>query len=355
MLFFEAFIKFTSLGLLIAIGSLIVRDGRGTKALSFSLPAIASICFLLVTTGSPEISLTGPIAIPLRLFDSMAAIFFWWLGLTLFDDEFEVGKREWLVAALYAVMMISSRLYHLGFDIYWHYSFSFIVPCFTCLLMMHLCYKALVGHKEDLVEPRRQIRFFFVVAITMATIAVNVVERLMIDTNEMAALWILYLFILPQTLLTLLWLARVHPEVLVFDSKEPVMNGVINIDDRDKAAYQRLIDIMETEHAYTNHGLTIGKLAELVGIPPHQLRKLINQTMGYRNFSNFLNRYRIAAVKKALVKPEKVRIPILTLAIDAGYSSLATFNRAFKTREGVTPTDFRARSLAHSSEKPTQN
>ena len=107
---------------------------------------------------------------------------------------------------------------------------------------------------------------------------------------------------------------------------------------------------METQKAYSNHGFSIGDLAKIVGVPPHQLRKLINQTMGFRNFSSFLNRYRIADVKESLADSSKARTPVLTLAIEAGFSSLAPFNRAFKASEGVTPTDFRAQSLAKNRE-----
>ena len=90
-------------------------------------------------------------------------------------------------------------------------------------------------------------------------------------------------------------------------------------------------------------------------LPPHQLRKLINQSMGYRNFASFLNKYRIAHVKQSLSDPHKARVPVLTLAMEAGFSSLAPFNRAFKAIEGITPTDFRADILDNMNNKPVQN
>lgn len=357
MLFFEAFIKFSSVGLLIALGLLIVRDGLGSRALRFCLPAITAICFILITTGSPAISLMGPVVIPLRLFDSLITIFIWWLGLALFDDDFEIGKQEWFISGLFAAVMIPTRLHFLGFGLYWHYSIEIIVSCFSFSLMVHLCYKALAGRQEDLIEQRRRIRIWFVVAVALTGIASNVVERLtqLIGNYEMATFWVTYILTLPITLCALLWLARVHPEVLAFDSKRKAKNELSDMDARHKTAHEKLVSIMEIDNVYVNHGLAIGELADLVGIPAHQLRKLINQTMGYRNFSSFLNKYRISAIKKALSDPEKARTPILTLAIEAGFSSLAPFNRAFKASEGVTPTDFRAQHLAHHSEKAVQN
>jgi AraC-like DNA-binding protein len=34
-------------------------------------------------------------------------------------------------------------------------------------------------------------------------------------------------------------------------------------------------------------------------------------------------------------------VPVLTIALDAGFSSLGPFNRAFKADTGLTPTEYR--------------
>ena len=70
----------------------------------------------------------------------------------------------------------------------------------------------------------------------------------------------------------------------------------------------------------------------------YRVRKVINGRMGYRNFSQFLNHYRVAEAARRLVEPETRRLPI---AIDVGYASLAPFNKAFKATYGVTPTEYR--------------
>jgi AraC-like DNA-binding protein len=79
-------------------------------------------------------------------------------------------------------------------------------------------------------------------------------------------------------------------------------------------------------------------------VPEHQLRKLINRHLGYRNFSSFLNFHRIGEAKNHLVDPEFVRTPVLTIAMDLGYGSIGPFNRAFKESTGLTPTEYRSRN-----------
>ena len=92
---------------------------------------------------------------------------------------------------------------------------------------------------------------------------------------------------------------------------------------------------------YRETGLTIPTLAEELKVPEHQLRRPINGHLEFRNFSAFLNSYRIAEAKTQLVDPQRARIPVLTIALELGYASLGPFNRAFKALTGLTPTDFR--------------
>ncbi|WP_249172004.1 helix-turn-helix domain-containing protein [Erythrobacter sp. JK5] len=67
--------------------------------------------------------------------------------------------------------------------------------------------------------------------------------------------------------------------------------------------------------------------------------------MGYRNFSVFLNRHRIAEARKKLASREDVDLPVLTIAMDLGYNSLPTFNRAFRAETGTTPSEFRREAI----------
>jgi AraC-like DNA-binding protein len=106
-----------------------------------------------------------------------------------------------------------------------------------------------------------------------------------------------------------------------------------------------------SEGAYQQSGLNIRTLAEQLGHTEHQLRKLINGRLGYRNFSAFLNTYRIPAAKKVLADAGQVRKPVLTIALDLGYGSLGPFNRAFKAATDMTPTEYRQAALSSKDAK----
>ncbi|WP_159450504.1 AraC family transcriptional regulator [Bradyrhizobium mercantei] len=114
----------------------------------------------------------------------------------------------------------------------------------------------------------------------------------------------------------------------------------------DRASLHRLKHLMTTERAYREEGLTIGLLAARLGIPEYRLRTLINDGLGHRNFNAFVNRYRLDEAKAALGDPDQAEVPVLTIALDAGFQSLAPFNRAFKADTGLTPSEFRRQAIA---------
>jgi len=81
-------------------------------------------------------------------------------------------------------------------------------------------------------------------------------------------------------------------------------------------------------------------LAQKLELPEYKTRSLINQTLGYRNFNDYINQLRIADASERLVSDPEA--PILNIALDVGYRTLSSFNRAFKEIHSLNPTDYRA-------------
>ena len=63
------------------------------------------------------------------------------------------------------------------------------------------------------------------------------------------------------------------------------------------------------------------------------------------NFNDFINHYRIEAVKEKLKKGEHKTSTLLGIAFDCGFNSKATFNRAFKKSTTVSPKDYLQKEL----------
>ncbi len=109
----------------------------------------------------------------------------------------------------------------------------------------------------------------------------------------------------------------------------------------EKTAFMaRLADSMEQGQAWRNGELKLEELASLTAMTPHELSQLINDACG-TNFQDYLNRYRVAALKLALHAPEQAGTSILDLGIACGFNSKSALNRIFKAHTGMTPSEMR--------------
>ncbi len=102
----------------------------------------------------------------------------------------------------------------------------------------------------------------------------------------------------------------------------------------------RLLEQMGREKFFLDPKITLPKLAQALEIPTAHLSQVINDLLG-QNFFEFVNRYRVEDAKRRLAGPDASRGKLITVALDCGFNSLATFNRVFKELAGRTPSDFR--------------
>lgn len=86
--------------------------------------------------------------------------------------------------------------------------------------------------------------------------------------------------------------------------------------------------------------LTLAALARRLHTSPRTLSRALNEGLG-QTFNELINRMRVDAVARALRDPARIERDLLQVAFDAGFSSKASFNRAFKAYTGLTPSAFR--------------
>ncbi len=111
----------------------------------------------------------------------------------------------------------------------------------------------------------------------------------------------------------------------------------------DQSLGERLLALMGEKHLYVEAGLRVADLARLAGEPEYKVTRCITGTLGFPNFNQMVNSYRLEDAKRRLVDPALSHLPILTIALDSGFGSIGPFNRAFKADTGMTPQEYRRR------------
>lgn len=102
---------------------------------------------------------------------------------------------------------------------------------------------------------------------------------------------------------------------------------------------QDIVRAFEEHEIYKRQDLTITYLAQFLNTNRNSISRLINQEFAM-NFNDFVNQKRTEAVVLKLNQKEHINTTLLGIALDCGFNSKTTFNRAFKKHMGETPKQF---------------
>lgn len=91
-----------------------------------------------------------------------------------------------------------------------------------------------------------------------------------------------------------------------------------------------------------NATLDLGQLAAQQGISPRYVQMLFEEQG--TTFSDFVLERRLDAARRMLTSPRHATWSITAIALEAGFSDLSHFNRRFKRRYRMTPTDLRTQA-----------
>lgn len=107
---------------------------------------------------------------------------------------------------------------------------------------------------------------------------------------------------------------------------------------------------MHSQQLFLDSGLTIDRLAEILSCHKHHLSQILNDRLGM-SFNEYINTKRVEASKEMLSNPAKNVFTIASIAYDAGFNSLSTFNDVFKKITGLTPSHYRKMTVKESLKK----
>jgi len=108
----------------------------------------------------------------------------------------------------------------------------------------------------------------------------------------------------------------------------------------EKVYFEQIERLCLEEHVYLDSTLDRDKVASMLGISPSYVSRLVN-TMSGDNFSTYINRHRVEAIKRMMADPEFENYSLLAIGLESGFAAKTTFHQAFKKITGVTPSAYR--------------
>ena len=337
----ELALRAAPVGLLLVLAAALFRDfrhstaGRLAVALALGSAAHAIVC----TIGTlPAISIWHA---PLVALSTGNVVVFWLFCRALFDDAFAL--RWWHALIWLAVAAFSFA------NCFWlapagNAQISVIAINLIALGFIGLAVgQTITSWSADLLEGRRRLRIFIVTSVALygGLNAILQLLRLGGDAAEIANIANIAVLAGIVAAISYAMMQVRARELFAATSETPKAAAIPEQDAADQKLIDALMRLMADERIYRHDNVTIGTLATKLSIPEYRLRRLINQRLGYRNFNVFLNEHRIEEAKAALADPSQAEVPVITIAMDAGFQSLGPFNRAFKATTGVTPSEYR--------------
>lgn len=342
MALLDVLFRFPTALLSLVLATLIVRAGLQYMPARIGVFLLVGIAALLFSTAPYPLQLPEYVSWVLYMYSTCIIPLVWWLSLSLIEEDFHPRPIHWCGLVLYVLLGCVNFLsiYAGGKSIE---GLAYFLWGYAYVLLLHLAFVAAKGYQDDLITERRKTRVVVVVFLIVAeliTLSVGIwLEPIMpgvagLLNNGITSALVVAAFIS---------LNSFNGGILVYQPAEKPATSGNPEDPRRSKLVEDLIVSMEDEALYLEPGLTISQLASHLGEREHLLRTVINQRLGYRNFATFLNGYRLAYAKNRLRDPKEAGTLILTIAMDAGFASLSSFNRAFRSLEGLTPKEFRSR------------
>ena len=127
------------------------------------------------------------------------------------------------------------------------------------------------------------------------------------------------------------------------ENDKPIKSNFLDIE-KSKKIYNRLCELVENERLYTDPNFTREELVERLQTNRTYLSQIIKMHTG-KNYSQFINSYRIKEAIKILSDPEKKDYSLKKLSEELGFISSNTFSKVFQQTVGMSPSNFRRTSF----------
>ena len=109
--------------------------------------------------------------------------------------------------------------------------------------------------------------------------------------------------------------------------------------DRIDTMKKSLESLMSDDKIFVKSDLTLSALSETMETKPNDLSWLLNEEYT-TTFYDFINQYRVKEFLTKVQNNEHLKSTILGLAIDCGFNTKSTFNKAFKKSTTKTPSEY---------------
>jgi AraC-like DNA-binding protein len=293
----------------------------------------------------------------------------WLIARALFRKENAVTKRHIAIALFIALLIIANQAWHMINELHSNSLMSTtsmlqikqglneVINLFSSTILLLSFWEAFRNFSSKCKAEKIQRIVFSGAFFTAVFACTFVVKVFVLPQNQADAMpW----FILFSTIISIIAIQT----VIFLQSRVPVKETSTTVDyehhgnvqrtqsnisntdrfisDDDKRAIAEISKLVNEDKIYLQSNLKLLDFAKVVNAPEYRVSRLIKSHFKSPNFNHFINHHRVEHAKKLLRSSDTKGWSILVIGLECGFSSLVSFNRAFKHLSGNKPSHYRA-------------
>lgn len=277
----------------------------------------------------------------------------WLTAKAIFSGEGSISKKHILFALVIAAIVIINNSLHMAYElsvlakstyVLLDNALGEITNLLSSTVLVLTCWEVLKGTlnktKQDF-----WLRIIFITSFCFGVILCTVVAKAFVPPDKLSEVrpWLVVISALQMMLTTqvILWWKQYRVIVKPTEPETSIQKTRNAVSDIDPFLISSINLLLNEDKRYLIHNLKMIDLANELKVSEYKISRAIRYHFAAPNFNHFINSLRVEHAKNLLEQPESQHWSILVIALESGFSSLATFNRVFKSELGYTPSEYR--------------
>ncbi|MEP1095814.1 MAG: helix-turn-helix domain-containing protein [Cyclobacteriaceae bacterium] len=201
------------------------------------------------------------------------------------------------------------------------------------IFTLHLLMKG----KKDISQ--KQYKWGKAITLIFISYSILLLARRLISDVLLIELTLVDDYIYVGATLTLYWMSYqiIHRPDLISQGQRYKKSGLTHSDIVRKGEEIKLY--LESGEVYKNPEFSLDLLSQNLDIPKHQISQVLTEHFG-QTFYQLINEFRVREVTKILSAESHSHMSLLGIAYECGFQSKSTFNKAFRSIMGTTPSKY---------------
>jgi len=277
----------------------------------------------------------------------------WLISKAIFSGEESISKKHIVFALIISALIVINNTINMAYELSALSNNSYVLlgnglgevtNLLSSTVLVLTCWEALKGINQQAKQAFWQ-RILFISSFGIGLILCTVIAKAFYPPDQLLLVfpWLVVISALQIMLVTqvILWWQQYKVIDKSDETETCIQKLEIETSDIDPTLISGINLLFNEDKRYLTPNLKMIDLANELNVSEYKISRAIRHHFAAPNFNYFINSLRLDHAKNLLEQHESQHWSILVIALDSGFSSLATFNRVFKAQLGYTPNEYR--------------